>query len=533
MKPPFGRALSGVCCALAVCGILLGSPSLTGAEPQLQVRTESGAVQGKPEGAVRAFLGIPYAAPPVGDLRWRPPAPAAPWAGVRMATEFGPRPMQPVVFKDMVFRDPGCSEDCLSLNVWTPSADGKARLPVMVWIFGGGYLAGGTSEQRQDGSILAGKGVVVVSMNYRLGLFGFFAHPELIQESPGHAAGNYGLLDQLAALRWVHDNIAAFGGDPANVTIFGESAGSISVSELMASPLARGLFQRAIGESGGAFFLGGHPEKPAAACAAEDAAFVGGRVGARTLARLRAIPAQELLDAVSRPPYTPGIWFGPDVDGYFLSEPVSTVFAEGRQNDVPLLAGWNRDEGGVSLPPDAPAVETMRKTASDEFGENAGEFLRLYPSDTEEKASRSGAEFAADRFIVFSTWAWLEAQAATGRQPVFRYRFDRAPPTDFYGKARGSFHSGEIVYVFGEFGAQPQVPWTPADREVSGLMQSYWANFARSADPNGPGLPRWPGYSSAGGWQVMHLGSPAAARRDEFRERYLFLARQWEKPGSR
>lgn len=495
----------------------------------MQVVTQAGIVEGKEVGALRSFLGIPYAAPPVGGLRWKPPAPAVPWEGVRKAVEFGPRPMQPFFFKDMVFRDPGCSEDCLTLNVWTPARDPRARLPVMVWIFGGGFLAGGTSEPRQDGARLAERGVVVVSMNYRLGVFGFFTHPELIGESPRHAAGNYGLLDQLAALKWVRDNIAGFGGDPGNVTIFGESAGSFSVSALMASPLAKGLFHKAIGESGAAFHSRGIHMGELEARAREDAELVGRSAGARTLAELRAVPAQALMDAISKQPESRELRFVFNVDGYFLRQPVPEVFAARKQSDVPLLAGWNRDEGGLSLPADKPAVESLKKTAEEEFGAGAAEFLRLYPAETEEAASRAGAEFAGDRFIAFSAWEWMEAQARTGRRPVYRYRFDRAPPADFFGIARGAFHSAEIIYVFGAFDAQPQVPWVPADRELGRLIQSYWTNFARNGDPNGPGLPNWPAYSSGGGWQVMHLDSPSSARADESRARYLFLSREWAK----
>ena len=249
-------------CAVLVT-MLLTSLTMFAATP-LEIKTRSGKVEGKLAGPVRVFLGIPYAAPPVGDLRWKPPVPAANWKGVRKATEFGSRCMQSDVFGDMVFRDPGGSEDCLTLNVWTFAKSPNAKLPVMVWIYGGGFVAGGTSEQRQDGTVLAQQGVVVVSMNYRLGMFGFFVHPELVTESGRNSAGNYGLLDQVAALHWVQDNIAEFGGDPGNVTIFGESAGSFSVSALMASPLAKGLFHKAIGESGGAFFSSGLSFEPLA-----------------------------------------------------------------------------------------------------------------------------------------------------------------------------------------------------------------------------------------------------------------------------
>src|ERR1700722_19231247 len=266
-----------------------------GASLPLQVKIDTGTIEGKANGPVRAFLGIPYAAPPVGELRWKPPAPPAKWSGVRAATEFGAACMQGRPYSDMVFRDPGISEDCLSLNVWTPAKNPKANLPVMVWIHGGGFMAGASSEPRQDGGVLARQGVVVVSMNYRLGIFGFLALPDLAAESDKKAAGNYGLLDQVAALEWVKRNIAAFGGDPDNVTIFGESAGSFSVSALMASPVAKGLFQRAIGESGGAFASQGLPFHTLEESSEAGAKFANDALGAKTLAELRALPAQKIL----------------------------------------------------------------------------------------------------------------------------------------------------------------------------------------------------------------------------------------------
>ena len=356
-----------------------------GASSTPQVKTGSGVVEGKDDGAVRSFLGIPYAAPPVGDLRWQPPVPAAKWTGVRKATEFGAHCMQGKVFGDMKFRDPGGSEDCLTLNVWVPAKPSAAKLPVMVWIYGGGFAAGTTSEARQDGTNLAQQGVIVVSMNYRLGVFGFFVHPELAKESGHNAAGNYGFFDQTAALRWVHENIAAFGGDPGNVTIFGESAGSFSVSAQMASPLSKGLFQKAIGESGGAFYSGGLTFEPRSAREEKDAKTVSAKLGVSTLAELRAIPAQKLLDAFA-PPRSPGFDFGPDVDGYFLPEPVPAIFAAGKQNDVPLLAGWNHDEDifEIAFNPQKPTADTLKATAQKEFGEKAPEFLKLYPADTPE-----------------------------------------------------------------------------------------------------------------------------------------------------
>src|SRR3984957_10879618 len=272
-----------------------------GASLPLQVKIDTGTIEGKANGPVRTFLGIPYAVPPVGELRWKPPAPPAKWPGVRAATEFGARCMQGSPYSDMVFRDPGIREDCLSLNVWTPAKNPKANLPVMVWIHGGGFMAGGSSEPRQDGRVLATHGVVVVSMNYRLGIFGFLVLPELAAESDKKAAGNYGLLDQVAALEWVHRNIAAFGGDPGNVTIFGESAGSFSVSALMASPLAKGLFHKAIGESGAAFYSEGLSFDPLSKREEKDAKTASAKLGVSTLAELRAIPAEKLVEIFGKP----------------------------------------------------------------------------------------------------------------------------------------------------------------------------------------------------------------------------------------
>ncbi len=494
-----------------------------------RVKTRLGVVEGKDDGTVRSFLGIPYGAPPVGNLRWKPPVPAAKWKGVRPAKEFGAHCMQGRVFGDMNFRDSGGSEDCLSLNVWVPSKSAAGKLPVMVWIYGGGYVAGTTSEARQDGTHMAQQGVIVVSMNYRLGVFGFLTHPELTKESPHHASGNYGLLDQLAALRWVHENIRAFGGDPGNVTIFGESAGSFSVSAQMASPLAKGLFQKAIGESGAAFR--GLSFEPLTEREQKDLKTVKEKVGVESMAELRALPADKLLEAFA-PPKSQGFDFGPDIDGYFLPESVPAIFAAGKQNDVPLLAGWNHDEGSfeIAFAPQKPTVESVTANAKKEFGDKADELLRLYPIDTEEHLTRSVMDFAGDQFIAYSTWAWIEAQSKTGKQPIYRYRFDMAPtPKDPKAPHLGAYHSAEIEYVFGQLDSKTDANWTADDRQVSELMQKYWSNFARSGDPNGEGLPKWPAYKASDGYPVMFLDAQSSAHKDEFRDRYLFLEKAWTK----
>ena len=515
-----------------VFAILLALP-LAAAD---QATTDKGVVEGtasKDHPTTHIFKGIPYAAPPVGALRWKAPQPAASWTGVRKAVEFGPRCMQGHIYNDMIFRDPGPSEDCLSLNVWTPAEfQGKRRmlidggsleqpLPVMVWIYGGGYSAGATSEPRQDGENLARKGVVVVSMNYRLGVFGFFVHPELAKESGHGSSGNYGLMDQVAALQWVQKNIAAFGGDPNNVTIFGESAGSFSVSAQMASPLAQGLFQRAIGESG-AFFSTTLGLKPLAKAEEDDAKFAEA-VGAPTLEALRAKPADELLTAALKPGGD-GVRFAPDIDGWFFPETAYATYAAGKQSHVPLLAGWNADEGSARaiFKGDPATAANFAKRAKELYGDKADAFLKLYPAANDEQAERSAQDLAGDQFIAFSTWKWLEMQAATGKSPEYRYEFDDAPPAPAGGVARGAYHSAEIEFVFGVL-ASKDLPWRPEDFKLSDLMSTYWSNFAKTGDPNGPGLPKWPLYGAADGYQVMHLSATPGAAPDLHRGRYEFL----------
>ena len=456
---------------------------------------------------VRAYKGIPYAAPPVGPLRWKPPQPVPAWEGVRTAHAFGPNSVQGVVFDDIDPTACGVSEDCLYLNVWTPAGPGTAqRLPVMVWIHGGGFAVGSGSEPRYHGARLAARGIVVVTLNHRLNALGFLAHPELTAESEHGASGNYGMLDLVAALQWVKRNIGAFGGDPEAVTIAGESAGSIAVSALMASPLAKGLFARAIGQSGAMFPSATRGLARLAEAEQAGLAFMR-KVGAGSLAGLRAAPAEAILAAA------PGIGFWPIVDGWFLPKPPAEVFAAGAHRDVPLMAGWNADEGfNFTLLQGENAGRPYAEIVSGIFGPRAGEALQLYPG-AERTAAR---ELGGDLMIAHSTWAWIEAQKASGEAPLYRFVFRRAPltPDGWFGerdsREAGAFHAGELLYVFDTLDA---FPWIidEADRALTEATTGYWVNFVKTGDPNGSGLPAWPSHRDEGA-PVMHLDSPPSAR---------------------
>lgn len=527
MEPPTLRRASLLAAFLAMT-LAPRSPA------QESVRIDSGLVQGLRAGdaAVTAYKGIPFAAPPVGELRWKAPQPVKPWTGVLAADHFGPRPMQAPLFSDMVFRDRGPSEDCLYLNVWTPAKSAAQRLPVMVWIYGGGLQAGSASEPRQDGEILALKGVVVVSMNYRLGVFGFLAHPELSRESGRTASGNYGFMDQIAALKWVQRNIAVFGGDPANVTIFGESAGSYSVSLLVASPEAHGLFQKAIGESGallGSRKLPAHT--PPLADAEQAGAQFAASVGAKSVADLRALPAADLLKAEQA---DKAFSAGAVVDGYILPKLAADIYAEGSQNHVPLLAGWNRDENRVytTFGDKRPTIASFTEALRRRFGAAASEALKHYPARSDDEAVRSAGDLSGDEFIAFNAWKWINLHEKTGGCPVYRYSFDRdvpvAPGRVINGAVAtatdvGAVHASEIVYVFYALGSEKDVAWAPEDWKLSDLIGTYWTNFAKTGNPNGPGVPEWPRYEPQASYPVMHLNVLSAAAPEALRDRYLFL----------
>jgi para-nitrobenzyl esterase len=507
-------------CAAALLVIALVPARFACADP-LTVKTAQGSVQGKlvSEGRTRAFLGIPFAAPPVGDLRWKAPQAPAHWSGVRDATNFAARCAQWPIWTDYIFQDPGPSEDCLYLDVYTPATSNSAHpLPVMVWIHGGGYAAGGSSEPRYSNSPLVDRGVVLVNINYRIGVFGFLTSEDLRREGGG-TAGNYGLMDMVAALEWVRGNIAHFGGDPNNVTIFGESAGSFAVSTLMASQMAQGLFQRAIGESG-APFSGIFGMDSVELRAPRDQAWVES-LGVKSLAEARALPTDALIEAAKKKGV---VGFTPVIDGRLLTEPVAKVYAAGKQAHVPLLAGWNRDERAGTLSKDM-TVENWKAFAVEHFGAHADEFLTVFPGSTDAEAVASADAYTTDQFIAFGTWQWIEAQVKTGGAPVYRYHFELpAPPSEMHPEGKYAWHSDDLEYVFGTLDARRGSVWRPEDRKLTEEMMDYWTNFAKTGDPNGLGLPLWPRYDKSGA--VMHLDRETHSSSDTTRARYEFLLKE-------
>jgi para-nitrobenzyl esterase len=492
-----------------------------------RVSTTAGPVEGTGVvDGVRSFKGIPFAAPPVGPLRWQPPQPVRKWTGVREAKAFGNQCMQRRVFSDMVFRAAGMSEDCLYLNVWTPAKRASERLPVLVYFYGGGFTAGDGSEPRYDGAALARRGLVTLTVNYRLNVFGFFAHPELTKESPHKASGNYGLLDQHAALVWVRDNIAAFGGDPRKVTIAGESAGSMSVSALTASPLSKGLIAGAIGESGAV--LDRSAPVPLAEAERAGETFVQS-IADIEFSEIRELPAARLLEATSRP----GNRFPIAVDGYFLPKAPADIFAAGQQARVPLLAGWNSQEsnaGGVLGRGNSATPENYARAIRDIFKDRADEALQHYPGKTSEEVQQSATDLAGDRFIGFSTWKWITLHGRGGKPPVYRYFYTRPrpamrPESGTAPAATGAAHSAEIEYALGNLGTNQVYAWTPDDQKISETFQAYVVNFVKTGNPNGPGLPNWPATNAGPENQVLRIDVVTKAEPDKYRDRYLFLDR--------
>ena len=495
---------------------------------------------------VRNFKGIPFAQPPVGDLRWREPQPVKNWSGARNADQFGPRCMQRTSpGADYWFRSNGMSEDCLYLNVWTPAKSSDERLPVLVYIFGGGFQNGDGSEPRYDGESMARRGMVAVSVNYRTNIFGFFVHPELTKESPHHAAGNYGLLDQVAALQWVRRNIAAFGGDPKHVTIAGESAGSISVSALMASPLSKKLMAAAIGESGAAF--SSLPPQPLADAEQNGVKFAAA-AGVNTLAALRAMTAEQIQDSAAKA----HVRFSTAMDGYFLSKSLTETFEAGEQAKVPLLEGSNTEEQAARsvLGSGDPTPETLANAIRKFYGDKAELMLKAYAASTTDEVYEAATHLASARFISYGTWKWAELQMKTGGKPVYRYLYARprpaylgmpgesvpaAPAAGTGGNGdsgagaqqtappRGAAHSAEIQYAMGNLDLDKRYTWEPADYEVSKTMQAYFVNFIKTFNPNGSGLPNWPAYRADDGYQRMRIDVTSQAEPEGDRERYLAL----------
>lgn len=483
------------------------------ADPFAIVRTHSGSISGTTNrsGDIHIFKGIPFAAPPTGELRWKAPQPVVPWNGVRKCETFGPSPIQdkPTPFgvytSEFLIPEKPISEDCLYLNVWTGAKGPGDGRPVIVYIYGGGFISGGSAIPVYDGEAMARKGVVFVSINYRVGIFGFFCHPWLTAESGHEASGNYGLLDQIAALRWVKENVAAFGGDPANVTIAGESAGSISVNCLVASPLAKGLFRRAIGESGGAVSRG-FTSVPTLKEVEQTGQETTTQLKVPDLKALRALPAERLQAA--------NFQRGPVIDGYVLPAPIGELFRKHAYNRCDLLTGWNEDDYFLYGGPQT-AVQ-WRQQLQQQYGAAADSVLRLYPAPDDATALISQQRLNRDNLFGIQNYPWATLQAADASHAVFLYRFRRRLPATGDLANYGAFHGGEIVYAYNNLALLSR-PWEDVDRRLAEAMSSYWVNFARTGDPNGGpgpragGLPHWPSYSPASDSAMILDERPHAA----------------------
>ena len=466
------------------------------------------------------FKGVPFAAPPVGPRRWRAPEPAEKWTGVRLADTVSPSCIQTIVeerkpwtYEFMAHGE--ISEDCLYLNVWTPARNAAERHPVFVYIYGGANTEGSTAVPVYDGEGLASKGLVVVTFNYRVGTMGWLAHPDLTREASYHASGNYGLLDQIAALRWVHDNIAAFGGDPARVTIAGQSAGAQAVHNLTASPLAKGLFHRAIAESGSSLTTLTSAGVALAAQESDGARFAAAK-GAANIAALRAMSWQKIVaplpatapaaGAAGRGAAGPTVRSTSVVDGYALPLPTGQIFAQGKQNDVPTLTGMNADEGGASPKPTA-TPETLAAQAKQRYGDLAPQFLALYPFTTLDDARAIANESARDMGCA-TMYLWATSRAKTAKTPVYTYFWNHALPGPDAG-TYGAFHTSEVPYALNSL-AMSTRPFTAKDHRIADIVSSYWANFAKTGNPNGSGLPNWPAVGEHAA-MTMQLGDETKA----------------------
>lgn len=530
---------------ILVC-LVAGLVSVTAAEDGRsgqRVKTSNGVVEGSvTDSGIRVFRGIPFAAAPVGELRWKAPQPVENWKGVRAATKFAASCMQRPIFGDMEFRSDGMSEDCLYLNVWTPATSATAKLPVLVYFFGGGLVAGDGSEYRYDGASMAAKGIVSVTVNYRLTVFGFLAHPELTAEASYHASGNYGFFDQNAALRWVQSNIAAFGGDPARVTIAGQSAGSRSVTVQMLSPISKGLFANAIMESGSMVSA----TKPPSLAEGEQRGLAFMKAaGASSLKDLRGIPAAKLLELTAQPEWAR---FEAIADGYQVpaTDLIDYVDA-GKQAHVPLMQGWvSEDRSARSLlGENPPTPEGYASAVRKMFGVNADRVLALYPAGaTKDEVLDAAQSLATDAGMGYNMWRLGEGHRLSSSKPVYRF-FYAQPRPKFLGAAnqtpgtaggiitsttaaaegpkwRGAVHSAEIEYALGNLATNKHYAWGPADYKLSEQMEDYFANFIKCGDPNGAGLPKWPAYAPDTGFEVMKLSFESRAV-PEARPRYLLL----------
>ena len=529
------RIAIGALAGLLTCAVSHAAP---GAPP---VRTANGEIQGSTSSSgIRIFRGIPFAAPPLGELRWKAPQPVKNWTGERQAVEFGPNCMQRPVYGDMEFRSKGMSEDCLYLNVWTPAKSAADKLPVLVYFFGGGLVAGDGSEYRYDGESMAAKGIVSVTVNYRLTVFGFLAHPELTAEAPYHASGNYGFLDQNEALKWVRANIAAFGGDPSRVTIAGQSAGSRSVSVQMISPLSKGLFAGAIMESGS--IVAARNPTSLADGEKQGMRFMAA-AGAQSMKELRAMPAARLLELTAQPEWAR---FEAIADGYQVSAKDLIGYVDaGEQAHVPLLQGWvSEDRTARSLLGDNLATPDGYASAVRKmFGADADRVLALYPAGTTEQQVLDAAQaLTTDQGMGYNMWRFGEGHRKSSGKAVYRFFYSRPRPK-FLGRAnqapgtaggivtsttatappkwRGAVHSAEIEYALGNLATNKHYAWEPGDYKLSQVMETYFANFIKNGDPNGSGLPKWPAYG-ADGFQTMNLDVDSHAFQEP-RPRFLLL----------